>query len=533
MTRPTRRRRAIVSGPGLAGWLWLAGCSGSPSSSSEPPPAEDVPRVAAVHDGDGGEGGKGGARGAAAAGEDVSSAVAGDEAEAGEAAEDGTAVAAKTGEAAAEDGTAGAAKTAGPGAGDGTRGAAKTGEAGAGDGQAGATSSGATKSADDRWLAERLAAHPKIARLMKDPARYRLQVLVTVISPKGAPGPAMVEHGYRVDAEYVYPASAIKTFASVAALRKLEALRQEGHAVGLDTPLAYCEGKGRSLRCQTQDESNVEDGTITLGHEIRKMQLVSNNISFNRLYEFVGHRELNEDMWSLGFGSLRIHHRMYGVHDPLVQRTTPRVELRPTKGPSKGKKVVVPARVSDLVLPPTEAGDARLGVGYIDDATGERVDEPLDFAGKNYVSVRDLHRLTLALNRPDLPGAPDLGLTEADRKFLLQAMIEDPLTSKNPIYTDPHDSGLRYHTLIKGMMTVLPLERIHYAGKAGRAYGFHLDNAYIEDVKSGRAMVVTVVAYANANGVLNDNEYEYDGITRPLLKALGEVLGRVLLGEGP
>lgn len=378
---------------------------------------------------------------------------------------------------------------------------------------------------EDPWLVDLLRSRPKIARLMDDPAHYRFQVLVTVIEPRKG-GPLVVEHGYRVDAEYIYPASAIKTFASVGALLVLRDLRAEGHRVGLHTPMAYCDGD--SKRCKDEDPSNVVDGTITVGHEIRKMQLVSNNDAFNRLYELVGHRELNERMWALGFPSLRVHHRMYGVHDELAQRTTPRIELRPRRGAT----VVVPARVSDLDLPPTPSHDMQLGVGYIEDATHSLVEEPLDFSRKNYVSVRDLHRLTIALARPELPGVPDLGLTPAHRKFLLTAMIDDPLESANPVYTNPRDSGLRYHTLIKGMMTVIPKEQILYVGKAGRAYGFHLDNAYIEDKKSGRAMVVTVVAYANANGVLNDNKYEYDGITRPLLKNMGILLAKaVMLGE--
>lgn len=394
----------------------------------------------------------------------------------------------------------------------------------AGDGE-GSTAQ-ATSLTEDPWLTELLASDRNIARLMKDPARYRLQVMVTVIDPKGS---RTSEHGYRVDVEYVYPASAIKTFAAVSALRKLEALRKEGHPVGLDTPVALCGGVGSRRGCQTKDASNVEAGVITLGHEIRKMQLVSNNFSFNRLYDFVGHRELNEDLWSLGFTSMRMHHRLYNGSDPLAQRSTPRVELRPPGA----KRVVIPARVSDLELPPTPAVELRLGVAYIDDATGERVDEPMDFAGKNYVSVRDLHRLTLALCRPELPGVPQLGLAPADREALLSAMIEDPLQSKNPVYTDEHQSGLRYHTMTNGMLRVMPLERIRYTGKAGKAYGFHLDNAYIEDTKSKRAMAVTVVGYANANGVLNDNVYEYDTVTRPLLLGLGELLGRaVLLGEG-
>ncbi|MEM9456793.1 MAG: serine hydrolase [Myxococcota bacterium] len=378
---------------------------------------------------------------------------------------------------------------------------------------------------EDPWLADLLRSRPKIARLMDDPAHYRFQVMVTVIEPRKR-GPRVTEHGYRVDAEYIYPASAIKTFASVGALLVLQDLRAEGHRVGLHTPIAYCEGD--SKRCKDEDPSNVVDGTITVGHEIRKMQLVSDNQAFNRLYEVVGHREINERMWALGFPSLRVHHRMYGVHDELAQHTTPRIELRPRRGAT----VVVPARVSDLDLPPTPSHDMLLGVGYIEDATHSLVEDPLDFSRKNYVSVRDLHRLTMALARPELPGVPDLGLTPAHRKFLLAAMIDDPLESANPVYTNPRDSGLRYHTLIKGMMKIMPKERILYVGKAGRAYGFHLDNAYIEDKESGRAMVVTVVAYANANGVLNDNKYEYDGITRPLLKNMGILLAKaVMLGE--
>lgn len=410
---------------------------------------------------------------------------------------------------------------------------AEPGDAAVADADGSAHDEPAASTTEDPWLTKLLAKNSDIAHLMEDPARYRLQVMVTVIAPEGAKGegakaPRTSEHGYRVDVEYVYPASAIKTFAAISALRKLEALRRAGHPVGLDTPVALCAGK-REKSCRTKDESNVEGGVITLGHEIRKMQLVSNNFSFNRLYDFVGHRELNEDLWALGFASMRMHHRLYSGSDPLEQKKTPRVELRPPGA----AKVVIPARRSDLELPPTEAVELELGVAYIDDATHSRVDEPMDFAGKNYVSIRDLHRLTLALCRPDLPGVPQLGLAPADREALLASMTEDPLQSKNPIYTDEHASGLRYHTMIKGMMRVMALERILYTGKAGKAYGFHLDNAYIEDTKSGRAMVVTVVGYANANGVLNDNLYEYDTVTRPLLLGLGELLANaVLLGEG-
>ncbi len=394
---------------------------------------------------------------------------------------------------------------------------------------------------DDGWVLALLEAHPKkFGRLLEDPARWRLQILVTeIIPPEGASrrerqrqraaeGWTLTEHGYRVDVEYVYPASAIKTFASVAALKKLASLRAQGRPVDLDTPMALC--AEASERCgRVHDSSNLDGGHITLGHEIRKMQLVSNNEAFNRLYDFVGHRELNELIWGLGLSGIRVHHRMYDDPDPEGWRRTPRIELRPRGA----EAVVIPARRSDLELPPTPTPGLKIGVAYLDQDK-QRVDEPLDFSQKNWVSLRVFHALALSLARPELPGAVELGIEEKHRAFLLQAMTEDPLASKNPVYTSPKKSGLRYHTMIQGIMRALPLERIRYVGKAGRAFGFHLDNAYIEDRKTGRAMVVSAAIYANSDGVLNDDRYGYDPVTRPFLKDLGEVLARaVLLAETP
>jgi hypothetical protein len=314
-----------------------------------------------------------------------------------------------------------------------------------------------------------------------------------------------IEHGYRVDAEYTYPASAIKTFASVTALRELERLQSEGHAVELDTPIVLC-ALGRR-RCH--------DGRTTLADEIRKMQIVSDNRAFNRLYDFVGHRAMNELAWAMGFASVRIRHRMYDVDDEAVRRTTAKLELRPRQG----EAVVVPERTSDLELPPPtianglEIGDARL-------VHGKRIDGPMDFRDKNAVTLRDLHRLCLALARPDLPGMPQLGISAAHREALLAVMAEG----------DAQDPA-RYKPMMKGIARVLLPAKVRYVSKAGRAFGFHLDNAYIEDRESGRAMAVTAVLYANADGVLDDDRYEYDTVTRPFFDHLGETLAKAVLAD--
>jgi hypothetical protein len=369
---------------------------------------------------------------------------------------------------------------------------------------------------DTARIGELLAAHPEqFALALSKPEEFRIQIVVTTFDP-------IAEYRYRADAEYVFPASSIKTFAAVAALLALQDLQEQGHGVDLQTPMRWC----RREACDVQhDRSNLDGGTITIGHEIRKMQLVSDNYAFNRLYDFVGHRELNETVWALGFPNVRIKHRMYGRLDERSRRTTPRIEMHPPGG----EPVVIPRRVSDLPLSPHPIAGVKVGRKHYDHRMRLH-DGPLDFGNKNHSAITDLHRLTIALNRPDFPGIPQLPLSAEHRAFLLQAMSEDPLASTNPVYRDKKEH-LRYKLLIKGVMRVIPLERIRYVAKSGRAYGFHSDSAYIEDTATGRAIAVTAVVHANDDGIVGDDVYIYDELSRPFFKDLGEVLAREFLVE--
>ena len=87
-------------------------------------------------------------------------------------------------------------------------------------------------------------------------------------------------------------------------------------------------------------------------------------------------------------------------------------------------------------------------------------------------------------------------------------------------------------------------QNLYYMNKAGKALGFHLDNALI-GVANGklkfkrdhtasnlrRAVYVTVGLYVNKDGVLNDDRYEYKSLSVPLFDAIGYAIGRYLQGE--
>ena len=66
----------------------------------------------------------------------------------------------------------------------------------------------------EEWLRTEGGATEEI---LEHPERYRAQILVReIVSREGAPD-CVVRRGFRVDEEYVYPASAIKTVAALAA----------------------------------------------------------------------------------------------------------------------------------------------------------------------------------------------------------------------------------------------------------------------------------------------------------------------------
>src|SRR5690606_26554658 len=112
-----------------------------------------------------------------------------------------------------------------------------------------------------------------------------------------------------------------------------------------------------------------------------------------------------------------------------------------------------------------------------------------------------------------------LGLGDDARKVIVDAMEGHVVGGKR---------GAVHKPMVNGLLEVLPAKRIRYVNKSGRAYGFHLENAYVEDRESGSAFFVTAVIYANPDGVLNDDDYAYEEMSQPFFTALGTGLARAL-----
>ncbi|MBS0198625.1 MAG: serine hydrolase [Planctomycetes bacterium] len=347
-------------------------------------------------------------------------------------------------------------------------------------------------------------------------AEYRVQVLAATVE-RGSDGRLrLVRDGYRVDAEYFYPASAIKLCAAVAAVQTLHEVSQGGPAVTVSTPMRIAPLFPGDA-AQERDASNLAGATITVGHEVRKLFLVSDNQAFNRLYDVVGHRELNQKMHAAGLTSVVVNHRLSESRVIPDQRMTAAVSFDTGAG-----VVTIPARTSDLQLTNSGRG-LEVGTGFMKGDVLER--RPMDFAGRNGISLRDLQDALVMVTRPDIDlGKPGFALTPEDRAFLTSAMSEYPGASANPRYDAkeyPNDYGKMF---LPGLLRLGPLERWRVSNKVGQAYGFTIENSYIEDLTTGRGLFLAAVIYTNEDGVLNDDKYEYTTVAEPFMADLAEAV---------
>jgi hypothetical protein len=377
------------------------------------------------------------------------------------------------------------------------------------------------------WVEATLRANPaRFERILAQAEALRAQVVVGVAGPApegGGKGVVLRQDTWRADAEYFYPASAIKLPAAIAALAELRADAATHPGLTRDTALVWHStfGPPRSSR----EDKTSRDGRITLSWEIHKALVVSDNDAFNRLMEFAGHRAVNERLWQAGFPSLRIWHRLNVVRTVEENRRAPLIEfLRP--GSAK-VRALRPERQSDLTLTPRDLPGLDIGVAYMDPTDARsRVEGPMSFREKNAVSLVDLQRMLAALVRPPhggwaAPGPPDLGLSPADRKFLLDVLGEAPDQLNPAVWGGAEFDERRFRPALPGVLRVRDRGALEVRGKAGRAYGFHVENAYFHDRRSGRWFFLAATILANGDGVMNDGKYEYEAVSTPFLANLG------------
>jgi hypothetical protein len=379
---------------------------------------------------------------------------------------------------------------------------------------------------EPRDLQALLAATPQqFGKVLAGARACRLQILLgeVVAGPEGRPTLRRSRLGD--PRQYFYPASSIKLAGAIAALIELNRLNAErGTAFGLDSEWRI-EARFRGDTAIDLDPSNVDGGRLTVRHDLRKLFLVSDNAAYNHCFEFVGRARLDSILRTAGWSSCRLWHRLSEVHPEVEHVQTRGVTLR-----EGDRELAIPPRDLEHELANDWCTELDVGSAWMRD--GERVAGPMSFARKNAIELQELQDLLVAVVRPEIGigrrGFPELTL--AQRAFLVQALGELPRESRNPVYPEAAfpDHGCKF--VLPGVRRVVPKEHLRVYDKIGRAYGFSIENAYVEDTRTGAGFFLAAVLYTNADGVLNDDEYDYEAVADPFFADLGEVIARAVLG---
>ena len=370
--------------------------------------------------------------------------------------------------------------------------------------------------ADSPLLDSLLRTSPFLSRIATDP-QFELQIIYTQIDRDDRNRPSFTSHPYHLNPrQYFNPASMVKLPVVALALEKLNNLHQPG--VNRRTIMAT----GTAWHCQTPvpfQSPADSDQAATVGNYIKRMLLVSDNIAYNRLYEFLGQRPLNERLAQLGHSDVRITRR-FAPCDTAANRHTNPISFHSAQGDTLYKQ---PAQFNST---PYASPLGRVLKGHAHQAGRRVIPEPYDFTTANHLPLSDITTILQSILFPESVSASHrLRLTASDYAFL-----------RRYLHATPHESGFHAYAstryfdgykkyLYYGRNPEIPRQSaLRIYNIVGMSHGYLSDVAFFADSLHQSEFMLSAVLYVNQDGIINDGAYEYDTIGEPFLAQLGRLI---------
>jgi hypothetical protein len=358
--------------------------------------------------------------------------------------------------------------------------------------------------------------HPsKFRNILRNRDTLEVQIIYTQINRDSLNRPHFRSFYFHVDStKYFYPASTVKLPIALLALEKLNRLNIKG----LDKFTPMYNDSAYSGQFSVKKDTTSESGKPSAAHYAKKILLVSDNDASNRLYEFVGQKEVNASLKSKGY-NMRILHRLERPLKPDQNRHTEAVRFINHDTVVFSQPMLVN---EDSIKPPRKVFK---GIGYVKNDT-ELIKQPFDFTYKNFYPIQEQQEILKAILFPAFTDPKrTFNISEEDRKFVMKYMSQRPGENKYPAYYkdknyfDAYCKFLMYGDGKKPIPT-----NIRIFNKVGDAYGYLLDNAYIVDFNNGVEFMLSAVINTNIDGIYNDGKYEYQKLGYPFMKNLGRAV---------
>ncbi|GAB2964532.1 hypothetical protein GCM10027048_37570 [Hymenobacter coalescens] len=364
-----------------------------------------------------------------------------------------------------------------------------------------------------------LHTSPGLSGVVQQAERHELQIIYTRIDRDAQNRPHFTQFDYRLNERaYFNPASMVKLPVALLSLQKINRLRAQVPELTRRSIMTT----GTAGRCQTPVPFAApadSDQVASVGNYIKRMLLVSDNQAYNRLYEFLGQQYLHEQLQALGYPRVRITRR-FAPCDTAANRCTNPVAFHRRDGTVLLSQ---PAACNSRLFN-NPLGRIQKGRGYY--AGGKLVNHPYDFTTANYLplqAVTDL--LRTALFPEPRASFPQLGLTEEDYTFLRYYLSATPAESGYSLYTRAeYFPSYKKYLFYGRQRAAVPQSGLRIYNIVGMSHGYLADCAYFADERTGTEFMLSAALYVNADGILNDGQYEYTSIGMPFLAQLGQTI---------
>ncbi len=369
---------------------------------------------------------------------------------------------------------------------------------------------------DDNNLLCKLLEHdhsPVIQKVINNPGKYRLQINYTPIDRLTRTHTKLnTLRLFPQDGAFAYPASMVKLPVCMMTLSKLHSLAK--YKVDKNSRMISDAAKGCQI-CQERDY-NSPDSFPSLSLYIRKMLLVSDNVAYNRAYEFLGPDDISSMLRKADYPDVRIMQRFYTCDTLQNRQMNPITFLN-----SKGEQLYFRDSFTSSVQLRNPLGKSEVGSGFMN--AKKQFKPPLSFEFSNNLPLIDVHNMLINLV---MGKGSQFGISESDRDFMLKYMAMYPGESEIQAYHNRQTYFPAYKKyLIYGRDSKAKIDsNVRIYNIVGWGYGHVSDCAYITDKKSGAEFFLSAQLYCNEDGILNDDKYEYATIGFPFLKRLGEII---------
>ncbi len=350
------------------------------------------------------------------------------------------------------------------------------------------------------------AMPPTLAALVDDP-RHAVQVRWIRIVRDAAGARRFVAYDHGLSPRRWFPA------ASVAKLPMALLMAEAVQAAGGDAD-SVLRLDGAPASGEWGDES-LDD---TFARGIDRTFAVSDNRPFNRWYELLGGERIHRRLAELGYPHVRLISRL-GSSD-----------AEPNRRSGGGALISADGRMlrhfpADIAKPRRfPFGPVLIGDGWRND-DGTLLPGPHDFSRANFMPLADSLRMLQAFVSPEsVPAAQRWAIHDPLRARLLRALALRPRESVSPTYpeADYPDGYARWFFVGDGAARYP--DGLSVSGKSGMAYGSISEAAYVVDRDSGAEFMLAASILANADGIFNDDRYEYNTVAIPFMAALARAV---------